>query len=134
MRAMWLLMSVLMLVFLTGCPEQREKQAREEGQAVFQTVLSKASLDMSNMAAHGRIVNPKYEYTWFGGGGIYSAGSVQAIGVDIGAEVSGSGKGEDPVDQDLREKVFKCFAIFDISNDPDVINYLIENYLHYSTS
>lgn len=109
------------VAFLTacvfGCPEAREASIRDMSEQVFMKVLDKAKIDTSTMAAQGKVVNPEYQYTWFGGVGPYSTGTVRVIGVELGAEVRGAGAGQVELDQDLRNKLFEISQRADIGKE-----------------
>ena len=103
-------MRYLVLLFLCGCGLENIRDERyatvEASKAIFLKIVDKAKIDSSHIDAGGKVINPKYEYTWFGGIGPYSHGSIQAIGVELEASAVASGLGEGAPDQDMRNKIY----------------------------
>lgn len=109
-----------LLVGLSGCGLDSIKSERasveEASKAIFLKVIDSAKIDAATLSARGQVVNPEYRFNWFGGTGIYSAGSIQAVGVNIEGEATGAGvgsvQGQDP---DLREKIYEIQSRSDLS-------------------
>lgn len=106
----WLLIAIALGgILLEGCSQaEAERQAVvDQSKAILFKVADAAKIDTSSLQAGGVLKNPQYVYEWFGGSGIYSRGSVQVVGVEINADVRGSGTGEATVDADLRERIYQ---------------------------
>jgi len=89
----------------------------EMGKTVMFRLVENAKIDQSNFTAQGKVINPKYQYTWFGGVGPYSVGSIEAIGVEVEASAAGGGVGSAALDQDLRDKLFAILQRRDIGEE-----------------
>lgn len=106
----WLLIAVALGgILLAGCSQaEAERQAVvDQSKAILFKVADAAKIDTSSLQAGGVLKNPQYVYEWFGGTGVYSRGSVQVVGVEINADVRGSGTGQATVDADLRERIYQ---------------------------
>lgn len=102
---------------LASCSQiEREREAVvEQSKAVFLKVLDNANLTQTSLSANGKVINPEYVYTWVGGTGIFSMGTVKANGVELSGNVSGSGTGQAVPDADLRQRIDDILSRKDIA-------------------
>lgn len=109
------------LAALAGCGMSEIQNERatiaEMGKTVMFRLVENAKIDQSNFTAQGKVINPKYQYTWFGGVGPYSVGSIEAIGVEVEASAAGGGVGSAALDQDLRDKLYQILQRRDIGEE-----------------
>jgi len=108
----------------------------EQSQAIALKLVDAAKIDQTNLAAGGKIVNPAYVYSWFGGTGIYSSGMIQAIGVEIEADVRGAGLGTAEFDADMRERIFQILQRRDIADTDkqSLINEAVADWIRSRTA
>lgn len=106
-------------LFVAGCGLAEIKNERastvELSKAVFFKVVDNVNIGSATLSAEGRAINPRYEYSWFGGVGPYSHGYIQAVGVEIGARTAAAGNGGATPDADMRAKLFEIMNRRDIN-------------------
>lgn len=102
-------------LLIVGCAERREDAAISMAKEIALKVVDKANIEQSQLSAQAEVVNPRYHAKGFVGLGAYFDFEVGATGVDIRADVKGAGTGQAPIDQDLREKLFRILANRELS-------------------
>lgn len=85
--------ALVILITLVGCVDNAVKQTIDMAGAATLAVIEKAHITESAITANGRVQDPKYIIRMLYCQGVI--GEVELRGLDIGAEVKGTGEGAD---------------------------------------